>query len=156
MLPFFFAFLFFQVPESAVMLSGRLRRRLSCSSRYRSLRRLEMPCVMYSIPVAYVSIRQHTSAFVSTGQHALLEMPCVMYCIPKRESLSVVSAVKRSTSSGSTWHMQHPSASVSIRQHPSAYVSIAYVSAEKRSPPTSSTWYIRAHLIAAAREVQVE
>jgi hypothetical protein len=91
-----------------------------------------------SVSIANVSIRQHTSAYVM--------------------------AVKRSTSSGSTWHIQHTSASgergpgrvqesenASISQHTSAYASI-YVSIRQHT----SARRIRAHLIAAAREIQVE
>ncbi len=76
---------------------------------------------------ASVSIRQHTSAYVSIRQHMACECP------PKRKCAQALARAEVQHTSAYVSIRQHPSASVSIRQHPSASVSIrqhpsAYVS----------------------------
>jgi hypothetical protein len=90
---------------------------------------------------AYVSIRQHTSAHVRTREHT--SDAHTTYANGTEHICRLSGLSMRAGGSGTTRRTpcQHPSASVSIRQHTSAYVSIRNKQAyawELLAPPLRS------------------
>jgi hypothetical protein len=109
-------------------------------------------CVSTLLPsrtncMIHVSIRQHTSAYVSKRQHTVC-LHTVSACVSIRHTSACVSIRQHNTSAYVSIR-QHTSACVSIRQHTSAYVSIrqhtsAYVSIRQH---TSAYVSIRQHTV---------
>jgi hypothetical protein len=119
--------------------------------------------------VAYVSIRQHTSAYVSI-RHILASTSTPVYAnrwctehtsahVSTRQHTSAYVSIRQPTSADVSRRQhtsadvskrqhtsayvsirQHTSAYVSIRQHTSAYVSIRHISASTSTPSSVNRW----------------
>ncbi len=81
------------------------------------------PCVQVLQPSAYVSIRQHTSAYVSI-RHLRASAPT---CSIRQHTSAYVSIRQHTSAYVTCVQVLQPSAYVSIRQHTSAYVTCVQV-----------------------------